>query len=158
MSSKKCEICSKSAYPLESHTLNLTVGERTFHKACFKCSECQQTLNLKNYKAVDGKIFCQVHAPKPKSTAITQTPTMQTALNAPKKESGVRGIHKADPKVAPKQSADFTVNQVGDQSTENNPESSSIAYEQHSADQSTENNPESSNVTYEQHEQDQSRD
>jgi len=156
---KKCTICGKTAYPLESYTLNLKEGERSYHKACFKCSEngCNTTLNLKNYKAVEGLIYCVVHAPKPKGTVIVDTITLNTALNAPKKDSGVRGIHKADPKVAPKHSGDFTVNQVGDQSTENNPDSSNITYDQHHGDQSTENNPDSSNITYDQHEQDQSR-
>src|SRR3546814_7051026 len=65
------------------------------------------------FRSVDGKIFCAPHAPKPKDTVITQTVSMQTALNAPKKGGAALGIHKADPKVAPKHSADFTVNQVG---------------------------------------------
>jgi len=157
MSGKKCEICQKTAYPLEGYTLNLTVGERTYHKACFKCATCQQTLNLKNYKAVEGAIYCSVHAPKPKGSVIVDTPVSQTAMNAPKKQSGVQGIHKGDSRTAPKSSADFTVNQVGDQSTENNPDNSTISYEQHGADQSTENNPDNSTIAYDQHEQDQSR-
>jgi len=114
-------------------------------------------VNLKNYKAVDGQIYCSVHAPKPKGSVIVDTPTINTAKNAPKKDSGVRGIHKADPRTAPKHSGDFTVNQVGDQSTENNPEQSNITYDQHHGDQSTENNPEQSNISYDQHELDQSR-
>jgi len=80
---------------------------------------------------------------------------MKSALNAPKK--GVHsGIHKADPKVAPTKSGDFTVNQVGDQSTENNPDGSTISYDQHSGDQSTENNPDGSTIAYDQHSADQS--
>jgi len=164
MTGKACAVCGKTAYPLEAFTINISgVGEKTYHKTCFKCAHeeggkgCSTTVNMKNYRAVDGKIFCTPHAPKPKGTVITQTVAMQSALNAPKKSNAPLGIHKADPKVAGKHSADFTVNQVGDQSTENNPDQSSISYDQHSGDQSTENNPNQSNVTYDQHEADQSR-
>ena len=70
-------------------------------------------------------------------------------LAAPKK-STVQGVHKADAKVAPAKSNDFSTNQVGDQSTENRPEDSHITYETHDANQSTENNPELSGITYDQ--------
>jgi len=80
---------------------------------------------------------------------------MKSALTAPKKDKAL-GVHKADSKVAPTHSGDFTVNQSGDQSTENNPEASNITYDQHTGDQSTENTPDSSNITYDQHTGDQS--
>jgi len=114
------------------------------------------TVNLKNFVGVDGKVFCTTHAPKPKNTQVTETVTMKTAMSAPRKDHGIRGIHKADPKVAPARSGDFTVNQVGDQSTENNPESSAITYDAHHGDQSTENNPESSSIAYDAYSADQS--
>jgi hypothetical protein len=163
MSGKPCAVCNKTAYPLESYSINISgVGEKTFHKTCFKCSfeengkGCSTTVNMKNYKAVDGKVYCVPHAPKPKGSVVTTTLAMQTALNAPKKGGGALGVHKADPRVAPKHSGDFTVNQVGDQSTENAPDQSTITYDQHSGDQSTENNPDQSNVSYDQHPADQS--
>lgn len=34
MSSAKCAICNKTAYPLES----LKAIEKTYHKICFKCT------------------------------------------------------------------------------------------------------------------------
>jgi len=80
---------------------------------------------------------------------------LQAHLHAPKKGT-TTGIHKADPKVAPKASGDFTVNAVGDQSTESNPESSGISYEAPNPDQSTENAPDSSGISYDQHPADQS--
>jgi len=153
MPNPKCAACGKTAYPLES----VTAIEKSFHKFCFKCSVCNTTLNLKNFKGFEGKIYCLTHTPKVKSSSITtDTVAMKTATSAPKKNSEVRGIHKADPKVAPKKSGDFSVNAVGDQSTENAPEGSSITYDSHSADQSTENAPEGSSITYDSHSADQS--
>jgi len=153
MPNQKCAVCGKTAYPLES----VTAIDKTFHKFCFKCTVCNTTLNLKNFKGFEGKIYCLTHTPKVKGGPITSdTIALKSAIGAPKKESGVRGIHKADPKVAPVKSGDFTVNASGDQSTENAPESSSITYDAHHGDQSTENAPESSSITYDAHHGDQS--
>jgi len=152
MPNAKCDICGKTAYPLES----VTAIEKTFHKLCFKCTVCGITLNLKNFKGFEGKIYCTTHTPKVKATSIgTDTISMKSAMSAPKKDSA-RGIHKADPRVAPSQSGDFTVNAVGDQSTENTPDSSAISYDAHHADQSTENQPDNSNISYDSHAADQS--
>jgi len=149
--SAKCEICGKTAYPLES----VTALEKTYHKFCFKCCVCSSTLNLKNFKGFEGKIYCLTHTPKVKATSVTDTVAMKHALNTPKKPIQ-QGIHKADPKVAPNKSKDFSVNVTGDQSTENAPESSSITYTAHHGDQSTENAPESSSISYDAHHGDQS--
>jgi hypothetical protein len=150
--SSKCAACGKTAYPLES----VAALGQAYHKFCFKCNVCATTVNLKNFVGVEGKIYCSTHAPKPKGGPIVHTVTMKTAMSAPKKDSGVRGIHKADPKVAPSHSGDFSVNKVGDQSTENAPEDSAITYDQHSGDQSTENAPDMSAISYDQHHGDQS--
>eukprot|EP01114_Cavostelium_apophysatum_P009097 TRINITY_DN22171_c0_g1_i1.p1 TRINITY_DN22171_c0_g1~~TRINITY_DN22171_c0_g1_i1.p1 ORF type:complete len:182 (-),score=29.46 TRINITY_DN22171_c0_g1_i1:118-663(-) len=151
MPNAKCAACDKTAYPLES----VTALDKTYHKACFKCDVCKCTLNLKNFKGFEGKIYCATHTPKVKNTAVTDTVLMKSAMNAPKKDKAL-GVHKADARVAPQASGDFSVNQAGDQSTENNPESSGIEYEAHNADQSTENNPEESGIQYDQHTGDQS--
>lgn len=142
--SSKCTACGKTAYPLES----VTAQDKVYHKACFKCETCKTTLNLKNFKAFEGKIYCNTHTPKVKGVVITETVAMKSALNAPKKDKQ-SGVHKADSRVAPQHSGDFSVNQVGDQSTENKPEASTITYDAHHGDQSTENQPESSGITYE---------
>jgi hypothetical protein len=153
MPNPKCAVCGKTAYPLES----VTAIEKSFHKFCFKCSVCNTTLNLKNFKGLDGKIYCFTHTPKPKNTAIgTDAVTLKSAVSAPKKSSEVRGIHKADPRVAPARSGDFSVNKVGDQSTESAPETSGITYDQNTGDQSTENTPESSSIAYDANNADQS--
>ena len=148
----KCAVCGKTAYPLES----VTALEKQYHKLCFKCSVCACTLTLKNFKGFEGAIYCATHTPKVKATSLgTDTIGMKNALSAPKK-TVAQGIHKADPRVAPQKSHDFTVNQVGDQSTENQPESSNISYDAHTGDQSTETQPESSTITYDAHHGDQS--
>jgi len=152
MPNPSCAVCGKTAYPLES----LTALEKSYHKFCFKCAICNTTLNLKNFKGFDGKIYCHTHTPKVKATAVADSVAIKHATNVPKKDLGAVGIHKADPRVKPQASADFTVNQSGDQSTENNPDGSNISYEAHSGDQSTENNPEGSSISYDQYSADQS--
>eukprot|EP01105_Mastigella_eilhardi_P007291 TRINITY_DN18790_c0_g1_i1.p2 TRINITY_DN18790_c0_g1~~TRINITY_DN18790_c0_g1_i1.p2 ORF type:complete len:143 (+),score=55.01 TRINITY_DN18790_c0_g1_i1:68-496(+) len=89
MSTTKCAICGKTAYPLESVN---AIG-KTYHKGCFKCCEpsCKLTLTLKNYKGLDGKIYCNTHIPKAKATQVTDSVDMKHALTAPKKESEALG-------------------------------------------------------------------
>ena len=55
----KCAICNRTAYDIES----FAVIEKVFHKGCFKCAVCKQSLNMKNYKSYEGKIYCQNHCP-----------------------------------------------------------------------------------------------
>jgi len=83
MSSAKCTICSKTAYPLES----VTALDKTYHKGCFKCAVCKQSLSLKNFKGYEGKIYCFPHTPKPSATTVTDSVAMKNALNAPRKTS-----------------------------------------------------------------------
>jgi len=83
MSSAKCAICSKTAYPLES----VTAIDKSYHKACFKCAVCKQSLSLKNFKGYEGVIYCFTHTPKPSATTVTDSVAMKNALNAPRKTS-----------------------------------------------------------------------
>lgn len=43
-------LSQQSAYPAESVAVSINAVQLTYHKACFKCSECQLTLTLKTYK------------------------------------------------------------------------------------------------------------
>ena len=92
MPNAKCEKCGKTAYPLES----LQAMERTYHKGCFKCVVCKMNLNLKNFKGVDGQLYCNVHAPNVKATQVADDLHTQNALNAPKRNvsEGARGVQK----------------------------------------------------------------
>jgi len=81
MPAAKCAICGKTAYPLES----VTAVEKTYHKACFKCSVCRLQLNLTNFVGLEGKVYCKKHVPQQKATAVTDTVAMRHAENAPKR-------------------------------------------------------------------------
>lgn len=74
MSNPKCGVCAKTVYPMEL----VTAAGKSFHKFCFKCEKCKTTLNLKNFKAHDGKIWCTVHYP-PAQTKITSFSNDKTA-------------------------------------------------------------------------------
>eukprot|EP00276_Gloeochaete_wittrockiana_P023647 CAMPEP_0184368550 /NCGR_PEP_ID=MMETSP1089-20130417/161734_1 /TAXON_ID=38269 ORGANISM="Gloeochaete wittrockiana, Strain SAG46.84" /NCGR_SAMPLE_ID=MMETSP1089 /ASSEMBLY_ACC=CAM_ASM_000445 /LENGTH=307 /DNA_ID=CAMNT_0026710859 /DNA_START=29 /DNA_END=952 /DNA_ORIENTATION=- len=86
MVNPKCESCGKTVYPLEA----ITVGEKTWHKPCFKCAEegCGIRLNLKSYTIAGsgGTVYCNKHVPKDKPTAVTVEGSMSysNAVNAPK--------------------------------------------------------------------------
>jgi len=125
MSGKPCKRCNKTAYPLES----IKAGEETYHKLCFKCPEdkCNVQLTLKTFKRdpETGLAFCEKHVPKAKHTQVADSVLTKTALNAPKRTTE-KGIHKADPKVAPKHSNEWTNDRHTESGElESNPEQSS---------------------------------
>ena len=91
MASAKCAACNKTDYPLES----VTALDKVYHKGCFKCSVCNTAVNIKNFKGVEGKIYCATHTPKPTSTAVADSLAVKQALNAPKKASeGLATVQK----------------------------------------------------------------
>jgi hypothetical protein len=79
--SSKCAVCGKTAYPLES----VTALEATYHKSCFKCDVCKMTLGVKNFKGLNGKIYCATHTPVERSSTGADSLQTKTALAAPKK-------------------------------------------------------------------------
>ena len=83
MAASKCAICSKTAYPLES----IKALDKTYHKICFKCAVCGITLNVKNFKGVDGQIYCATHTPVDRSSTADGDYTMKSAAEAQKKNS-----------------------------------------------------------------------
>jgi len=83
MATQKCAVCGKTAYPLES----LTAVEKTYHKICFKCEVCGMSLSLKNYKGIQGKVYCYTHTPVERSSTGSDSMATQNALKAPKKVS-----------------------------------------------------------------------
>lgn len=70
MSSKKCARCEKTVYPLEE----LKCLDKIWHKGCFKCQECNMTLNMKTYKGFNKLPYCSAHCPQAKHTAVADTP------------------------------------------------------------------------------------
>merc|ERR1711982_205079 len=81
MPSNKCYVCGKTAYPLESYS----AADNTFHKLCFRCKECNVTLNVGTFKAFEGSVYCSKCVPKPSATAVADDFKVKNALNAPKK-------------------------------------------------------------------------
>lgn len=53
---KKCARCDKQVYSIEE----LKCLDKVWHKNCFKCTVCNTTLNLKNYKGMDKLPYCIV--------------------------------------------------------------------------------------------------
>merc|ERR1712010_433792 len=91
MPSKKCAVCGKTAYPLESQE----AGGNTYHKLCFKCTGCRCTLNVSTFKAHDGKVYCKVCCPKATHTQVADSVATRTALNAPKRKAeGLQQVQK----------------------------------------------------------------
>ena len=122
----KCAVCNKTAYPLES----LKALEVVYHKLCFKCDVCKTTLNLKNFKGLNGKIYCAVHTPVDRKTAGADAVSVKAALNAPKKVAeGLSTAHKGDKITAVGAAGEVirstdAVPSSGDQSTSYEPDAS----------------------------------
>lgn len=51
----KCDRCNKPVYVVEE----LKLGNKTFHKVCFKCSTCNRTLEKNKYNEQDEEYYCQ---------------------------------------------------------------------------------------------------
>jgi LIM and SH3 domain protein 1 len=83
MVGKKCAVCNKTAYPIES----LREGDQTWHKLCFRCSVCKGTLTIKNFKTKDQALYCATHYPSEHATAVADDVTTRHAQNAPQKKA-----------------------------------------------------------------------
>jgi hypothetical protein len=58
MSNPKCALCGKTVYVTEK----LDCLNKVWHKGCFRCTTCNQVLNLKTYQSIGGKPYCRVHS------------------------------------------------------------------------------------------------
>ncbi|ESN95275.1 hypothetical protein HELRODRAFT_179618 [Helobdella robusta] len=67
---KNCGRCNKVVYPAEE----LKCLDKTWHKMCFKCTECGMQLTLKNYKGFNKLPYCNAHSPQLKATTVAETP------------------------------------------------------------------------------------
>lgn len=68
--SAQCAKCSKTVYKAEE----LKCLDKSWHKHCFKCTECGMTLNLKTYKGYNKHPYCNAHYPQLKGTTVASTP------------------------------------------------------------------------------------
>ncbi|XP_036343336.1 LIM and SH3 domain protein Lasp-like, partial [Rhagoletis pomonella] len=62
----------------------------TWHKTCFKCTECGMTLNMKTYKGYNKLPYCEAHIPKAKATVIADTPELKRIAENTKIQSNVK--------------------------------------------------------------------
>lgn len=69
---KKCAKCDKQVYSIEE----LKCLDKVWHKGCFKCTVCNSTLSLKNYKGMDKLPYCAVHYPKQTHTVVNDNPEL----------------------------------------------------------------------------------
>lgn len=53
----KCAVCARNVYSMEK----VVLGDRAYHKACFKCVVCDKRLMPGHAHLVDGKAYCLVH-------------------------------------------------------------------------------------------------
>ncbi|XP_064547593.1 LIM and SH3 domain protein Lasp isoform X1 [Drosophila montana] len=83
---KTCARCQKVVYPIEE----LKCLDKTWHKTCFKCTECGMTLNMKTYKGYNKMPYCEAHIPKAKATAIADTPELKRIAENTKHQSNVK--------------------------------------------------------------------
>ncbi|KAJ7946168.1 LIM domain-containing protein [Quillaja saponaria] len=54
---QKCMACDKTVYLVDK----LTADSRVYHKACFRCHHCRNTLKLSNYCSFEGVLYCRPH-------------------------------------------------------------------------------------------------
>ncbi|XP_065362410.1 LIM and SH3 domain protein Lasp isoform X3 [Calliphora vicina] len=83
---KTCARCQKVVYPIEE----LKCLDKTWHKTCFRCTECGMTLNMKTYKGFNKSPYCEAHIPKAKATAIADTPELKRIAENTKIQSNVK--------------------------------------------------------------------
>jgi hypothetical protein len=90
-----CGKCAKTVYPEET----IEGAGKKWHKGlCFRChfdGGCTITLDLKNFFAFEGKVYCKNHCPKPKATTVADDVMTEHIRNQPKKASeGLGTAHK----------------------------------------------------------------
>ncbi|XP_049313266.1 LIM and SH3 domain protein Lasp isoform X6 [Bactrocera dorsalis] len=83
---KTCARCQKVVYPIEE----LKCLDKTWHKTCFKCTECGMALNMKTYKGFNKLPYCEAHIPKAKATVIADTPELKRIAENTKIQSNVK--------------------------------------------------------------------
>ncbi|KAL5561387.1 hypothetical protein UlMin_031134 [Ulmus minor] len=54
---QKCTACNKTVYLVDK----LTADTRIYHKACFRCHHCRNTLKLSSFCSFEGVLYCRPH-------------------------------------------------------------------------------------------------
>lgn len=53
--SSKCVTCEKNVYPSDPR---VSINSKAYHAACFFCEKCRIRLDLRTYRAQQGRMFC----------------------------------------------------------------------------------------------------
>ncbi|KAL2513488.1 LIM domain-containing protein WLIM1 [Forsythia ovata] len=54
---QKCTACNKTVYLVD----RLAADSRIYHKACFRCHHCNNTLKLSTFNSFEGVVYCRPH-------------------------------------------------------------------------------------------------
>ncbi|CAN0890697.1 LIM domain-containing protein WLIM1 [Linum grandiflorum] len=54
---QKCKACDKTVYLVDK----LVADTRVYHKSCFRCHHCNNTLKLSNFCSFEGVLYCRPH-------------------------------------------------------------------------------------------------
>ncbi|XP_069121570.1 LIM and SH3 domain protein F42H10.3-like isoform X14 [Argopecten irradians] len=84
--SKQCAKCTKTVFPVEE----LKCLDKVWHKGCFRCQECNMSLNMKNYKGYNKLPYCNAHYPKTTHTVVAETPETRRIAENTKIQSNVQ--------------------------------------------------------------------
>jgi hypothetical protein len=53
----RCVVCKNTVYPMEK----ITADGTTYHKTCFRCTECNSPLSLGNFAQAKQFLYCKHH-------------------------------------------------------------------------------------------------
>ncbi|KAK1359026.1 Transcription factor lim1 [Heracleum sosnowskyi] len=53
-----CLACNKTVYPVDRVAPD---NKQVYHRACFRCTHCNNTLKIANFNSIDGTLYCKPH-------------------------------------------------------------------------------------------------
>lgn len=89
-----CAKCNKTVYPVEK----LTCLDKTWHKGCFRCEQCNLLLSMKTYKGYNKRPYCNTHYPTTRFTAVADTPENVRLAQQSKNQSDL--VYRKDKEAA----------------------------------------------------------
>ena len=78
---EKCPVCEKTAYPAESYPFK----SKLYHKTCFRCSNCKTSLTPGTCFSNNSHLYCKIHIPTPKASAVADSKEMTQAIETQRK-------------------------------------------------------------------------
>ncbi|XP_013785271.1 F-actin-methionine sulfoxide oxidase mical1-like [Limulus polyphemus] len=83
-----CKACGKHIHPMDK----IVADETAFHKSCFCCKECGNSLNIDNYISHGRDIYCQHHYEQHYQPKVDS----EEKLEDDSKKGEVRNVHNLD--------------------------------------------------------------